>query len=578
MDDRRRIRELVEKALTIARWLPSYRQRDFRGDLVAGLTVGVMVIPQGMAYALLAGLPPVYGLYASLVPLLVYPLFGTSRHLATGIVALDMLIVGSAMARMEPASPEAAAALALVLALMVGVMHLVMGLLRLGFVVEFLSRPVIAGFMVAAPLVIGLSQVGNLLGIESARSQNLWFLLRDTAAHVADVHTLTAAIGGGSVALIVLLRRFAPAVPGPLVALVLGSLAAWWFDLGAAGVDLVGAVRSGLPTPSFPAVGLDSVRALFPAALTLTLIQLLTVISLGKSLAARGGSEIRPNRELIAVGCSNIAGSLFHSPPVSASFSRTAVNAQAGARTPLANVFAAVVVAVCIFELAGALAWVPEPALAAIIMVAAFGMVNLRETRTLFRLRRLEGWLAVLTLVATLFVGIEEGVLLGVLLSMGSMLYFASRPHIAELGRDPKTGAFRDLKFFPDARLIHGVIILRVDGALSFVNAEFIRDYVLQRLGLAPFPIRAVVLDGRGINGIDTTAVAALHALIDELEERGVVLYLTELKGGVREALGRSGLSGRVDDHHFMWSTSDAVEWIEAGAHVEESEGEPFTR
>lgn len=544
-------------------WLRAYDRATLRADALAAVTVAVLLIPQGMAYALLAGIPPVHGLYASLVPLAAYALLGQSRQLAAGIVALDMLIVGAAIAHFGPPSPAAAAGIAITLSLMAGAIQLAVGLLRLGFITDFISRPVIVGFTTAAPLLIGLGQLGNLTGIHVPAAPDLIGITRGLALHFTEIHPPSAALGLAAAAWLWAGRRYRPRWPHGLAVVVIGTLLVWLLDLPARGVAIIGPITAGLPKPALPPLDIDVARALFPTAVTLALIQLVTVISMGRLLASRNREMVRPNRELTALGAANLLGGLFQSPPVSASFSRTAVNVAAGARTPLQNGLAALLVLAAILTLDHALAYIPLPVLAAIILVAALSMIDPAETRSIFDLHRAEGFVAVITMTVTLLIGIEEGVLLGIGASLALMLYRMSRPRIAVLERHPDTGRFVDRAHHEGTLPIPGLVVLRVDGALHFANAEHMRRAVLAHVDHAPERPRRVLLDGRGINSIDVTAAGVLRDLLDDLDHRDVELALTGFKASPRRVIDQSRLDERVAHHAIELSAAEVVELLD---------------
>lgn len=555
--------DFLRRTFPAPSWVADANRETVANDLVAGLSVGVMLIPQAMAYAMLGGLPPIYGLYASLVPLLVYPFFGTARHLAVGIVALDMLIVGAGLAGMAEPGTERYLALAILLAATVGVVQVSMSLMRLGFLADLLSRPVITGFTAAAALVIAAGQLGPLLGLDLPRSEFVHEILLAAVRDLSSTHLHTAGLGLGSVLLLLLLRRFGPRIPGALAVVVLATFVTWTWDMGADGVAVTGRVSGGLPAPGLPDVSLADIRALIPLAATLALVQLMNAISLGRALSSRHRYTIRPNRELMGLGMANLAGSLFRGIPVSASFSRSAVNERAGADTPLANVFAAGLVAVTLLFLTPLFSYLPQAALAAIIVVSALGLIHPGEFTRLVRIHRRDGILAMVTAGATLLLGIQEGVVVGVVASILTVLYRLSRPTIAELGRVPGTRFFRDRRRFDQAETIPGLLVMRVDAAFSFFNASFFRDYLLKRRGLEPDgEIRAVILEGRGINDLDTTALDTLKELVGTLREWGVELYLAGLKGRVRDVLQRSDVADELDREAFHLSAHHAVRHV----------------
>lgn len=548
----------LKKILPITTWLPRYGWGHLRGDLVAGLTVGVMLIPQGMAYAILAGVPPIYGLYASLVPLLIYPLFGTSRHLAIGIMAIDMLILSAGLSLLADPGTDAYLGLAFVLALMVGLIQMAMGLARLGFVVNLLSRPVITGFTAAAALTIGFSQLTNLLGIDLPRTPYIYTLLWETAQNVGDIHVITLLIGLVGITLLLALRRWLPWMPGPLLAVVLGTVAVWWFQLEGGGVEIVGDIPTGLPMPTVPKVNLPTLRALLPTAVTLSLVQFMSVISLGKVFAAKHRYTVKANHELFALGALNFFGSFFRSIPVSGSFSRSAVGEQAGGKTALTNAVAAIVIGLTLLFLTPLFYYLPIAVFASIIMVAAFGMVNVAEIRFLLRSKRIDGLIAILTFLATLIIGIQEGVLIGIAASVVAIMYRISRPHMAELGHLPGTRSFRDVKRYKNAEKIPGLFILRVDASFSFANAEYLRDRILRQIKRQD-DLRAVIIDASSINDLDMTATAVLKEIADTLEGHGIGLYFAGVKGSVRDVIRKSGLAEHLGENHFFLSPHRAV-------------------
>ena len=549
----------VKRLFHVGTWLPSYSRTDLRGDLTAGLTVGVMLIPQGMAYAVLAGVAPIYGLYASLVPLLVYPLFGTSRHLAIGITAIDMLILTAGLAEKADVGTAEYVQLALITAAMVGAIQMLMGVARLGFVVNLLSRPVISGFTAAAALTIGISQLKNLLRVDLPRTSDIFTLLYAAADQIAAVHPLSFIIGGVGIAILLVLRRFVPLAPGPLIAVVLGTAAVWFLGLSREGVEIVGELPTGLPAPVLVSPSIETLRDLLPTAVALSLVQFMSVISLGKVFAAKHRYSVNANKELFALGALNFVGAFFRSVPVSGSFSRSAVADQAGARTAMTNVVAAAVIALTLLFLTRLFHYLPIPVFASIIMVAAFGMIDVAELKFLLRTKKIDGGIAILTFLATLVIGIQEGVLIGIAASVTAIMYRISRPNVAVLGHLPGTRSFRDIRRNPDAEIFEGILILRVDASFSFANAEFLQDLILDASAPEDHDIRAVVVDASSINDLDTTAATVLATVTRTLNERGLDLYFGGMKGRVRDVMNRCGLEDILGDDHFFLSPHRAV-------------------
>jgi SulP family sulfate permease len=518
-----------------------------------------MLIPQGMAYAVIAGMPPIYGLYAGLVPLLAYALLGSSRQLAVGPVAIDMLIVSAGLGSLAQSGTDRYVALAILLTAMVGGLQVLMGTFRLGFVAGLLSRPVIAGLTSAASLIIAFSQLGNLMGVELGRSQFVHVLLWQAAGRVGEAHLLTVGLSVGCVGLLWAIGRWLPRVPGPLVIVVGSTVATWALGLQQQGVAVVGRIPTGLPAPEVWSASLSDLNALFPAAVTVALVQFMKDASLGQIFAKRHGYNIDPNQELIGVGAGNLLGSLFQGIPASGSFSRSAVNDQTGARTPLANAFAAVVIALTLLFLTPLFYYLPMPALAAIIFVSGLGLIDLQELRALFRARRQDGYIALGTAASTLFIGVQEGILLGIGASVVAVIFRIGRPNVAELGHVPGTRRFRDVERFEQAAPLADILVLRVDAAYSFANADYFRRFLLEKSRRDERDVSVVVVDGSSINALDSTAVEALAAVATRIEQAGMEMHLTGLIGPVRETVRRSGLYDRLGADRFHLNPHEAV-------------------
>ena len=549
----------IRDRLTLDQWLSTSTPSTLRKDVTAGLTVGVMLIPQAMAYAVIAGLPPIYGLYGALVPLLVYPIFGTSRQLAIGPQALDMLILAAGLTAVVEADTGTYVGMAIVVTAMVGLLQIAMGAMQLGFVANLLSRPVIAGLTSAAALIISFSQLGNLLGIDLGNSQYVHVLLWRAVQHLGEVHLLSLGIGAVGIALLLALPRWVPTVPESLVVVALATAASYTFAFEDQGVAVVGAIPDGLPPFRLPALSLDTLNTLLPAAVTLALVQFMKNVSLGRVFATRHGYTIDANRELVGLGSANLVGAFFSSIPVSGSFSRSAVNDQTGAQTPLANWFTAGVIALTLLFLTPLFYYLPLPALAAIIIVAGIGLIDLRELQSLFKARRRDGYIALFTATCTLLIGIQEGILLGIGASVIAVLFRISRPNMAELGHVPGTRLFRDLDRFDQAMRLEGIMVLRVDASFSFANAEYFKDFLLEKSEREGRDIEVVIVDGSSINGLDTTAIEALFSVAESLTEEGVELHLTGLIGPVREVVRRSGLHALLGEDRFHLDPHAAV-------------------
>ena len=530
-----------------------------RRDLSAGLTVGVMLIPQGMAYALIAGVPPIYGLYAALVPLLVYAFLGTSRHLAVGPVAIVSLLVAAGVGPLADGDGQRYLELTFLLAAMVGVVQLALGALRFGFVTNLLSHPVLAGFTSAAAVIIGASQLRHLLGVDLPRSSHVHEIVAGLAAELGAVHGLTLGIGLASIVLLALLQRWRTAFPGALAVVVVTTGVVWLLGLEGRGVDVVGDVPGGLPAPILPPLGDGAAMVdLLPVALTIALVGFMESIAVAKVYASRHGYEVGPDRELLALGAANLVGAFFRAFPVAGGFSRTAVNAQAGARTAIAGVVSAGVVAVTLLLLTDLFRLLPNAALAAIILVAVAGLFNWREAQRLWHLDRRDLVMMTVTFGATLALGIEPGILVGVLASLTALVYETSRPNVAVLGRLPGTDTFRSLTRHPGAQAPEGVVVVRVDASLSFANARYFRERVREALGEAP-TARRFIFDFHPVNRIDSTALHELEALVSELRARGMEPAFAGVKGAVMDRLRAVGLPERLGEDRFYLEVAEAV-------------------
>ncbi len=547
--------------MTIADWLPSYSRSSLRRDALAGLTVSVVLIPQAMAYALLAGLPPIYGLYASLVPLLIYPIFGTSRHVAIGINAIDALIISAGVSLIvEPLTPEYIS-LVILLAAITGLIQILLGSFKLGFVVNLLSGPVITGFTAAAAITISISQIKYVTGLPLPRSEFLIQTIGAIATSLSGTHLPTLGLGVSAIVVLLLMKRFTPRLPAPLFVVVLSTLIVWQLGLADAGVAVVGTVAGRLPGLQAFQFSFGHARELLPTAVTLALVQFMTLISLGKVYAARHRYVIKPNRELLSIGLSNLGGSFFQSMPVSASFARSAINDRAGSTTPASNAFAAITVALALLFLTGLLFYLPVAVLGAIIIVTVLGLIDIEKVRFLFRVKRVDGLIAVITFATTLLVGITEGVLVGIAISVIAIMYRISRPNVAELGHLPGTRSFRDILRYPEAEEVDGIAILRIDASFSFANADFLRDMLLERSVLDE-DLRHIVIDASSINDLDTSAAAALASAARTLRERDIEMYFGGVKEPVLDTMRLFGLVDLLGETHFFLSPHRAIKFI----------------
>ena len=545
--------------IPILSWLPTYNRQWLRGDLSAGLTVGVMLIPQGMAYAMIAGMPPIYGLYASILPLILYAVFGTSRQLAVGPVAMVSLLVAAGVGQLAEAGTEAYIGLAIMLALMVGVIQLALGVFRLGFLVNFLSHPVISGFTSAAALIIGLSQLKHLMGVNLTGSKYVHEVLFQAASRIGELSWPTFLVGVGGILIILLVKRFSKVIPGPLVAVVFGIMVVWLGGLQDFGVKIVGEVPSGLPAFSLPDVNMAALGDLLPIALTIALVGFMESIAVAKAVQARHKDyEVVANQELIGLGAANIAGSFFQAFPTTGGFSRTAVNDQSGAKTGLASIISAGLIALTLLFLTPLFYFLPQAILASVIMVAVFGLIDWKEPLHLWKAKRDDFFMLMATFVATLALGIEEGILTGVALSLVMVVYRSSYPHIAVLGQVPGTSQYRNVERFPEVITDPEVLIVRLDAQFYFANIQFFKDRLDALIEGQP-KVHTLILDAAAINAIDSSAMHALEDWVKEYGQNGIDLLFSGVKGPVRDTLHRAGVTERLGRDRFFLRVHDVM-------------------
>ena len=556
-------------SLPLLQWGRDYRRQTLLSDGLAALIVTLMLIPQSLAYAMLAGLPPEVGLYASVAPLLLYAVFGTSRVLAVGPVAVISLMTAAAIGEHAVAGTPQYWAVAITLAFLSGLMPLGRGLLRLGFLANFLSHPVISGFISASALLIAASQLKALMGVQ-AEGHNLVDLMLSLLSRLEQVHLPTLAIGATTVAFLFwvrsglkpLLQRLGMrpraadmvAKTGPVAAIVVTTLLTWALDWQALGVKVVGAVPQGLPPFTLPLWDLGLWQQLLVPALLISVVGFVESVSVGQTLAARRRQRIEPDQELVALGSSNLSAAFTGGFPVTGGFSRSVVNFDAGAQTPAAGVFTAIGITLATLFLTPALYFLPQATLAATIVVAVLSLVDFGILRKTWNFARSDFVAVVATLAATLTVGVETGLVVGVAVSLALHLFRSSRPHMAEVGLVAGTEHFRNVQRH-DVLVSPRVLSLRVDESLYFANSRSLEDRINDAVALRP-ALQHVVLLCSAINDIDASALESLEAIDQRLRDAGLRLHLSEVKGPVMDRLKNTaflhGLSGRVFLTHYQ--------------------------
>jgi sulfate permease, SulP family len=560
-----------QRALPCLGWLRAYDRNAAGQDGLAALIVTLMLIPQSLAYAMLAGLPPVTGLYASILPLIAYAVFGTSNALAVGPVAVISLMTAAALTPLFAAgSPEYVAA-ALLLAMLSGAVLVLLAALRLGFLANFLSHPVISGFITASGILIALGQLRHILGIDASGHNAV-----DTALALirssGDSHLPTTAVGVASLLLLYLARNHLKRLlqrlglservagnlskTGPILTLLLAVAAVIAFDLATAGVALVGAVPQGLPPLTLPALDAALALQLLPAALLISLVGFVESVSVGQTLAAKRRERIDPNQELVGLGSANIAAAVSGGFPVTGGFARSVVNYDAGARTPMAGAFTAIGITIAVLLFTPVFSYLPQAVLAATIIVAVLSLVDLGALKRTWDYSRPDAAAMAATMLGVLLVGVEAGILLGVSLSLMLFLKRTSQPHVAVVGQLPGSQHFRNVERYQVVQS-PTVLSIRVDESLYFPNARFLEDKVAELLARYP-GAQHLVLMCPAVNLIDASALESLEAISERLHAAGIQLHLSEVKGPVIDQLQRSDFLERFGGRVFV-SQYDAL-------------------
>ncbi len=546
-------------SIRIRNFLHRHR-KHLRDDLLAGVTVSLVAIPQSLAYAQLAGLPAYYGLYAALVPSVVGALVGSSKQLSTGPVAMTSLLTAASVAPLAAQGTDTYIAYVVLLALLSGLFQVGFGLLRIGVLLNFLSHPVLMGFINAAALIIGLSQLPALLGIYFAHSDHFLLDIWGALTRLDTVHFLSAAFGLGAIALLVAFRRFAPRQPGVLVTVAALTAISWLVGYAARGGAVVGEVPHGLPTFGIPTIELGASAALLPAAFVIALVSFMEAMSSAKVIAIRTRQPWDENRELIGQGLAKIASALSHSMPVSGSFSRSAMNLACNARTPLASVFTACFVLLTLLAFTSLLYHLPKPVLAGIIMMAVLGLINVGAIKKAWKADRDDGIAAIATFVATLAFAphIQNGIVAGIIISLAMLLYRLMRPRVAALVVHAD-GSLTEASRNEPVRDLPGLGAIRFDGDLRFMNVSYFENALLT-LEHKESDLRCILVKASGINNIDASGVEAVTNLVERFAANDLTLAFSGIKRQVRQVMDRTGLTTIVGAQNIFATDREAIE------------------
>ena len=548
--------------IPILNWLPDYKSEYLKDDFIAGVTVAVLLIPQGMAYALIAGLPPIYGLYAALTPQIIYAFLGTSRQLAVGPVAMDSLLVAAGLGALSIVDSDQYIQTAILLALTIGAIQFLFGLLKMGFIVNFLSKPVISGFTSAAAIIICLNQLRHILGISISQSNKIHVFTSALMQSETPINLHSLIIGIVSIILLILIKGWSSKIPSALVIVVIGICWVTFTNQIQPSVAIVGNIPDGLPNFSFPPLKWEIIKELIPISLTIALVAFMEAISIAKSIQEKHKTyEINPNQELLALGASNMIGSFFQSYPTTGGFSRTAVNNEAGAKTGVAALISALIVAIILTFFTDWFYYLPKSVLGAIIIVAVIKLIDYKYAIRLYKIRKDEFLVLLITFIATLFIGITEGILFGIIFSFLLLVYRTSKPHYAFLGRIGSTNYFKNVKRFPDEVVLRDdLIILRFDAQLFFGNIHFFKKLVFDSLNKNPKKVKGFIINARSMNYIDSTAIEQLIDIIEKIQEKGIRVMLVGATGPTRDSVIKSKLINVVKKGNLFITSGDATD------------------
>ena len=536
---------------------------SLKDDLVAGVTVSLVAIPQSLAYAQLAGVPAYFGLYAALIPTVVGALFGSSRQLSTGPVAMTSLLTAASVAPLAAHGSDVFYSYAILLALLSGVFQIVFGVLRVGVLLNFLSHPVLMGFINAAALIIGLSQLPTLLGIPAPQSEHFLLDIWQVVSHIDAVHEISLGFGAAAIIMLMVFKKFAPRLPGVLITVALLTWVSYALDFASMGGRVVGAIPQGLPSFSVPPLELHATMELLPAAFVIALISFMEAMSSAKVIAIKTRQPWDENKELIGQGLAKVAAAFSHSMPVSGSFSRSALNLAANAKSGLSSVISAVFVLLTLLFFTPLLYHLPKPVLAAIIMMAVIGLINFRTIVNAWHANRDDGVAALVTFGATLAFApnIQNGILTGIILSLALLLYRMMRPRVAILGMD-HDARLRDAGRHGLPPLHPKLGAIRFDGALRFVNVSYFEDALLQLERENP-EISHILVKSSGINELDASGVEMLSSLIARFKSNGITLAFSGIKRQVYEVMDRTGLITAIGAGNIFASDREAWEMLD---------------
>ncbi|MDA8639722.1 sulfate permease [Flavobacteriaceae bacterium] len=551
----------MKSFLPILQWLPKYRKEMLFGDAISGITAGILAIAQGMAYAMIAGLPPVFGLYAAMTPQIIYVLLGTSRQLSIGPVAMDSLIVAAGISAIGIVGIEEYILAAIFLAFFVGIIQVILGVLKLGFLANFLSKPVLNGFTSAAALIIGLSQLKHMLRVDMQQTNKIHILFQEVILNFSETHFLSLGLGLVGIILIKVFQKINKKIPAILIVVSLGTIVMYFTQWHLQGIKIVGEIPVGLPKIGIPKLDKQLIIDLFPVAITLAVVGFTEAISIAKAIEEKHTEyQVDPNQELIAVGSGNIIGSFVQSYPTTASFSRSAIQDQGGAKSGIASLFSAALVLLTLLFLTPLFYYLPIPILAAIIMVSIFGLIDIKYPIQLWKKNRDECLAFLITFIITMTVGIPQGIVIGILLSLLTMIFRTSKPHIAILGKIKNTEYYKNVnRFEEDITVDKRILIFRFDAQLFFGNQDYFKKELLKQVAIKGAELELIIINAEAINYIDSSALNMLEKVCTDLRETKIKIMITGAIGPIRDIIFNHKLITIIGADNLFINTSEAV-------------------
>lgn len=566
----------IEDMMPAWKWLKTYSLGNLQSDTVASIIFTIMVIPQSLAYAMLAGLPAVTGLYASILPAVLYALFGTSRALAVGPVALTSIMTASAILPFAASGSEHYATIAILLALMSGSFLLVLSLFRLGFLTTLLSHPVISGFISATAVIVVLGQLKHLLGIQ-AQGSTLIPLLTSLYHHLNSTNLPTLGLSIISILSLIMVRRYFAKIlhgigfsthtiqildkAGPIFVVIMTTASVAYFSLNSMGVSIIGAIPDTLPSINIDGITLPMIKELIPSAVLISIVGFIGSVSVAQTYAAKHRQDINPNQELVGLGLANISSALSCAFPVTGGFSRTVLNVDSGSKTPMAGIISAALILLTLLFLTPMFFYLPKAILAVIISLSVIKLINIKDLRQLWRFSKKEAMLLLITFFAVLLTGMETGLIVGVCLSLLFFLWHTSHPHIAIVGRVPGTEHFRNVQRFT-VETHHSILTVRIDENLFFANARVLEER-LQKIVSENKDIKHLILMCTAVNMVDASAIQSLEKILHRLADAGVQLHLSEVKGPVMDKLRDSQLLKELNGEVFL-TQHQAIKHLES--------------